>query len=945
MNLEKTTPQNGFVTISPEASAPAVESALMPEQDAAAGSNEDLLTQMRPTLVIGLGGTGQHAVVHLKAILTRRFGAAWQEKVYLRAFDTTSEPIALPQDGDFIELEKGTEFVHIGQVPVGSILRNLTGLDAIRERLGSTIHRLPKTTLRNGAKQIRPLGLLALHWHYKLILETLRRAIWALAGRDILQGSIAETQSGLNVFIICSVAGGTGSGIFIDIAYLVKMLFAELGEQSQFGQITGILALPQAFHHVQGPNLLANTGAALEELNHAMLLGNFQTLYPDGRTVRITESPFHTVFVVDGVDERGNTWTGGMPQLAGMVAQAGFLLMASQLGRIGENAFDNVDHVLANRTEAGDGTFLASFGLGYIHFPAAEVVDYFSRRLAVQQAEAVWLRPPNAAAVAETTGVRLGAVKPEQLATRLMQDPETGSALRIDLPIPGWLIDTAADQVTAAAVQHIADYKHARLHDLLLDCLTQNGKQIQAELLDSWQTWVEQQLFTPTTSLPDLLAVIGTSRRRLGSWVDERRRQLGELEQRAVEGETALSQRQETVRQAANSLFLGRNGRIREGLRQLFQTAEALFQIQLDLGLVRMQLQIWNGLEAHLDELQRRINRLAERMTGLQSNVRSTLPKRRQALGAHESTRLSLAGERYLQQLWDRFAPPQVHLAELMAARLPAAQANPLAWEQMNGASFQQAVLHSLAALFQPIAEMSVEQVLSDQSREWSPAARRAQLFQMATPSWNIDRVRLPDGGTGLQRLEVLGVPDGRQTHFQNEPMLVDTQNDKELVALVVAAGAPPSALVQYDTYQQAMEQATVPIYVLPHFLAVDNQAPLAFALGSIFGLIRREGSYFYYQPADPLAEEVRLGQGLEKAIQGTASQERLAREIMERIDGQIARLGSQRSIEKLAAYYRVTPEGRSRSDELNRELKRLVRDYAEELRRLNDFSKSVGSA
>ncbi|KAA3655764.1 MAG: hypothetical protein DWQ04_33025 [Chloroflexi bacterium] len=209
-----------------------------------------------------------------------------------------------------------------------------------------------------------------------------------------------------------------------------------------------------------------------------------------------------------------------------------------------------------------------------------------------------------------------------------------------------------------------------------------------------------------------------------------------------------------------------------------------------------------------------------------------------------------------------------------------------------------------------------------------------------AGASWNIDRTRLPDGGTNLVRLSVMGVPDANDTLFSGEN-LVSTHDPHRLVALTVVAGSPQSALQQYDLYRQALENShsRKPLYVLPAFLTSADQGKLAFALASILGLTYSQGTFFYYKPADPLASPVKLANGLLNSIQALTEHDGLVSEIMERVDAQIARIGLRDAIQILTEYYSTIPDGNTQLDEELRELKRLVRNYAEDLRRFSEFN------
>jgi hypothetical protein len=267
----------------------------------------------------------------------------------------------------------------------------------------------------------------------------------------------------------------------------------------------------------------------------------------------------------------------------------------------------------------------------------------------------------------------------------------------------------------------------------------------------------------------------------------------------------------------------------------------------------------------------------------------------------------------------------------------------PVALAGLSREALSEQILTTLSDLFAPIIRMTIEDVIAERSEEMTPRARRQQLFHLATPAWNINRARLPEGGANLVRLEVLGVPDSADTLFADESMLVSTHDPYRLVALVVAAGAPQSALQQYELYQQAFERVRShrPLHILPQFVTDANQARLSFALGLIFQLIYSQGTYFYYQPADELKKPIRLSNGLANALQALEIQEGLVREILERVEGEIARLGVQRTIELLMGYYETVPDGRTELDELTRELKRVVRDYAEELRQISELSMS----
>ena len=142
------------------------------------------LLQMRPTLIVGIGGSGQLILANLKSLLQASFDDSWRRRVRLLAFDTTEETFQMQGENGLVTLEADAEFFDIGNVPVNSIVRNIDSQAAIKERLGPVLAKLPVGVLRSGSKQLRPFGLMAMLWNHPTVVGQLRQALWMLAGRN-----------------------------------------------------------------------------------------------------------------------------------------------------------------------------------------------------------------------------------------------------------------------------------------------------------------------------------------------------------------------------------------------------------------------------------------------------------------------------------------------------------------------------------------------------------------------------------------------------------------------------------------------------------------------------------------------------------------------------------------------------------------------------------------
>lgn len=894
-------------------------------------------TRLRPTLVIGLGGTGHRIAVQLKKLVWQSWSADQiEQRIRFLVFDTAREELTANHHGRTVVMEPGSEFHDIGQTPVANIKRNLARQSAIAERMGGVMANLPPTVLRNGAKQLRPLGLLAFLWRYAEIENCLREAIWALAGRQHSEG-----REGVNVFIVNSLVGGTGSSAFLDVAHVVRDLFDELGSLADFCYVTGVGLLPRAFHGITGPNMIPNAVASLKELNYCMLRGGFSVRYPNGRVVSTVQPPFNIYYLVDGIDERGHTWN-GPGEVCRLAAEAIFLQMGSQVGQKHENDFDNLDEVLIRQTEEGDGTFYGSFGLASLIFSGPAVAEACAARQAVRVIEQGLLAPvqvdPAAMAQAVDHLLDSAGLKPGSLAERLACDDQ-GAPLVVDLSLPGWVQRLSPTAIPGELTRYVRDYEQTRLGVDFKRWLTQNETRLSRQAVETVKNYLAGQ--ARLVGLPATAAELSQFLIRLNPM-------LGQLVARQAERESQqaglgqeLGHLETAFLQAGESSFLGRKQRVARAQHAYFTAAQNLFQL-------RWQSQVTTATLAVLNQVSRLIQtELAACQTTLARLQAAGRTLRTATLAYDQTAELagvttqSLADEAAVRRLFERYAPP---VADTLATLFSHDQ-TPLAWREAAPAEIAAALLAACRAPFEPVAQLGIEQIIEIQAETTPPESYHTWLMSQATPSWNLDRTRLPDGGSALHRLEVLGVPDeSHSIYHRRAKTLVSTGNPARITAFVAHVGVAHTAIQQWDSYQTAYEQARghTPLHILPQFQANGERARQTFALGSIFGFIKNQGSYFYYLPADALARPVKLAQGLENSLAVFTQQEGLGQEVRERVEQVVAGRGVESILRILGKYYETSQpggNGRYPADELVLELKRLVRAYADELRQIHQFS------
>src|SRR5207237_9443568 len=93
----------------------------------------------------------------------------------------------------------------------------------------------------------RALGRVALALHFSTIASRLRAELEACTAPQALATAIQQTGLGLRsnrprVYVVAHLGGGTGSGMFLDVAYGVKHLLTHMGYAR--AEIVGIFLLP-----------------------------------------------------------------------------------------------------------------------------------------------------------------------------------------------------------------------------------------------------------------------------------------------------------------------------------------------------------------------------------------------------------------------------------------------------------------------------------------------------------------------------------------------------------------------------------------------------------------------------------------------------------------------------------------------------------------------------
>ncbi|MEN3014465.1 MAG: tubulin-like doman-containing protein [bacterium] len=330
-----------------------------------------------PTIIIGLGGTGLKTVVSLKNKLANFRGVLVK---FICIDSDKNEVLVKKLDPD--------EYINIGVPGVSAIVSNLKleAAEYIRPWFPSNLN-FKIVSGDEGAKQFRPMGRLYLFKNVDKVFNALDMATKQLRAKFAEASSPSKT---INVYIISSVCGGTGSGMLLDIAYIVREVVEV--ENACSALIKGVLFLPTAFSPfpisdvAERNHIYANGYATLKEIDYFMSPNKeteFVANYSHTRSIRNKKPPFDVCYLID--DENEEFPIGSLEDTIDAVSESLIILLSSGLGTSIKSAEDNLFTVLSgiqNMQPYSDKNYMySSFGTSSIIYPYEQVKRYVSGNL------------------------------------------------------------------------------------------------------------------------------------------------------------------------------------------------------------------------------------------------------------------------------------------------------------------------------------------------------------------------------------------------------------------------------------------------------------------------------------------------------------------------------------------------------------------------------------
>ncbi len=258
---------------------------------------------------------------------------------------------------------------------------------------------VPRPGMSPGAGQIRIESRLKLYYNLEEDRIGLRRKVSAML--DEMTGRENPWRDNedraVRIYIYCSLAGGTGSGGFLPMAYLLRQWVVDHG----WGRpnVVGMLSLPTTFlSKVRAElhkDIAANGYAALKELEYlTRILGYSQgpdelefhydpgTL--DKRRTIVRGRPFSICYLIDRPEKLA------IEKYEHAVADASYLQIFSPLLGAQAGEYDNYEKHQRTLAQGHFAVNYGAFGTALLHLPRKDVLRYSSMRF-VAKALQDWL--------------------------------------------------------------------------------------------------------------------------------------------------------------------------------------------------------------------------------------------------------------------------------------------------------------------------------------------------------------------------------------------------------------------------------------------------------------------------------------------------------------------------------------------------------------------------
>ena len=364
-------------------------------------ANERQSQGIQRTICIGLGGTGRDVLMRIRRLIVDRYkdlsNLPVVSFVHVDTDKESTQAVSLRAGNIYQGVDLGLQEAEkinatMTATEVSALIQGLEQCRSNRNQPSPYEHIaqwFPPQLLRNikaieqGAKGIRPVGRLAFFHNYLKIKNCIEVAEQRTRGHEqaLLQNFGLIVDPGLNIFVVGSLCGGTGSGTFLDMAYSLRKAYPSV-------QIIGYLVIsPELYGNT--PNMCANTYAALMELDYYSSPGTqFDACYNQRYLTIVQEKrpAFDYTYLVSKHTEQGNYSIDKQRKLCNVIAHKIALDFSGELAPAVKGMRDNfAQHMIQEDDHPRPNSqWYLTFGLAAIYFPRDRISQITVARITLK---------------------------------------------------------------------------------------------------------------------------------------------------------------------------------------------------------------------------------------------------------------------------------------------------------------------------------------------------------------------------------------------------------------------------------------------------------------------------------------------------------------------------------------------------------------------------------
>ncbi|MGB3758208.1 MAG: tubulin-like doman-containing protein [Rivularia sp. (in: cyanobacteria)] len=707
----------------------------------------------RPTVVIGLGGTGYEVVLKLKKRFIDVYGSV-PEIIQFLSIDTTEniQEREKSPDGNKVILEPN-ELYAISVANPGNMIGGRN--EHIDEWWPKQI---PAHGIINGAGQIRARGRLALFAKVGDINSLIGQAINKVRGIRTSKQAFSDNfqvsnRDGVEIFIVGSLAGGTGSGTFLDTAFLARQYL------NSFSNITGVFVLPRVFSNLAQTHMVkSNAYGALKEIEHFWNLSPSNVLEIDYgiSKVKCERPPFDAVFLIDGINKKG-TVVSRPDDLQNLVADGLYIQIGSQIGLDAANVADNIRAYLATGEKVrGRNINYCSFGFATLALPVHQY-----ERMMLEDAYKLLKHQLIASTPTIDFDIEI---------ERFLQECKLGEANTVLNTLtesrgggqikPEFRIGEMRFERTAlTTIQELYKRQFDKIEQQTAREIGMNFYNLEQAATAAISTWWERGINRPNGINYALQFLT-----KLSSQLDELQQSV---QRKSKEAESSfnvlkLDSQEEKIKKAAEALF-GNKKTIQAACQRYKERVDQKWKMYLHWKRCDKAAELYGVLRTKVEESQEKCRLIHSNLDKVYRDIQQIYSSRNgQAANDNpfihtiqranlESKRPSITGEDFIR--WYREQSQSL-----------------TSWSGKKAEDVKKEIIAFLNEIYRPLTSMSVEEVLANSNPE-DAGTDLEQLGKLAVPLWQYEESEIPTQQQHvINEFYYYGV-ESNNTIFSNPPL------------------------------------------------------------------------------------------------------------------------------------------------------------------------------